>query len=172
MKLKTRILLALGLMTLLIAMLSIASTYFIQRLGTASEHIMKDNFKSIYNANMMASTLDEMDNALYKQIVDPKHYDLYHTSFIRNSTIFDENLKQAESNVTEPGEQLILTRLHKRYEHYIALIPIDVQTYLTVNALAYDSLKVSCIELFNVNKKGMDIRNSRAKDVSNEAALL
>jgi NtrC-family two-component system sensor histidine kinase KinB len=171
MKLKTRILLALGLMTLFIALLSIASTYFIQRLGTASEHIMKDNFKSIYNANMMASALDEMDNALYKQIVDPKHYDLYHASFTRNSGVFEENLKQASSNVTEPGEELIVNRLHQRYEHYLAFVPIDVQTYLTVNAQAYDSLKASCLELFAINKKGMDIRNSRAKEVSNEAAL-
>src|SRR5204863_2693728 len=77
----------------------------------------------------------------------------------------------AEANVTEPGEQSIVSLLHHRYQKYIEFIPIDVQTYLTVNALTYDSLKASCIDLFNINKKGMDIRNSRAKEISNEAAL-
>ena len=171
MKLKTRILLALGLMTLLIALLSIASTYFIQRLGTASEHIMKDNFKSIENAGEMSAALDEMDNAQYKGIIDPLHKSQYTLIYTSNDSIFSHNLQLAEANITEPGESEILQILHRRYSEYRAIASPSIQVYLQTGSKAYDSLKASCIALLNVNKKGMDIRNATAKAVSKEATL-
>ncbi|MEP7234064.1 MAG: ATP-binding protein [Ignavibacteriota bacterium] len=171
MKLKSRILLVLGLMTLLIAMLAIASVSFLGRLGTASERIMKDNFSSVENAHTMITSLDEMDNARYRLIIDQAHTDSYTAMFKDNDSIFQIKLKQAESNITEPGEREILILLHLRYNNYKASLTTGIDLHVPLISPLYDSLKRSCVELFDINKKGMDIRNTKAKGVSEEATL-
>ncbi len=171
MSLKKRILLAVGLLTVLIALLAIASAYFIHRLGDASGTILKDNFLSIENANAMTFALDEMDNSRYKEIVDSSNESYYRASFAHYDSIFNSNLDHASKNITEPGEKEILTSVQHLYIQYKALQVTTVAYYLNSDSKLYDSLKAGCISLLNVNKKGMEIRNDRAKRVSSKAAI-
>ncbi|MBS1902225.1 MAG: HAMP domain-containing protein [Bacteroidetes bacterium] len=175
MKLRTRILLALGLMTVLIGALAVASAFVVKRLGTASENIIKDNFISIEAANYMTDALDEMDNAVSHRLFAPKTRALdYRATYARNDSMFRKYLSVAESNVTEPGERDILQALHSRYNEYTQKASADSLTYasyLVDLAQHYESLKASCIALLEVNKKGVYLRNERAKRVAAEAIL-
>ncbi len=171
MKLKKRILIALGLMALLIVSLALASTYFVQRLGSASENILKDNYVSIVAAHSMLDALDEMDNAVLRSHLDTAEKAIQYTLlFDHADSIFARNLSIAEGNITEPGEKELLVELRKRYELYKSEAPASIPVGERIGPL-YDSLKVSCIALLDLNTKGMHLRNVKAKEVSNQAIL-
>lgn len=175
MKLKTRIIVALGVMTALIIALAAASTYFTDRLGIASENILKDNFRSVEAANVMIDGLDEMDNAVKKGLfVEGELRTMHDHEFKISDSLFVNSLRRAESNITEPGEKEILVRLRQRYTDFIkacSAATSDKRSYLATLAPAYDSLKASCMDLLQVNTLGMDIRNLKAKSVSEQAML-
>ncbi len=175
MKLKTRIIVALGVMTALIIALAAASTYFTDRLGVASENILKDNFRSVEAANVMIDALDEMDNAIKKDLFAEGEYRAMHEDEFRTSdSLFVNSLQRAESNITEPGEKEIVVRLRERYSNFkkaCNTASADKRSYLATLAPTYDSLKGSCMELLQVNTLGMNTRNAKAKSVSEQAML-
>jgi PAS domain S-box-containing protein len=175
MKLKARIMIALGVMTLLIFMLALGATFFMKRLGNASENIMKDNFSSIADANAMIDALDLMDNAVSHSMFDSSgRAGKYSEIFLRNDSSFIHNLVLAEGNITEPGEGEIVKQIRKRYTEYTTHATaslISRKPMLDEMAPQYDSVKASCIALLNVNTRGMNIRNTRAEEVSKDAVL-
>ena len=175
MTLKIRILLALTLMTLLILLLAVGSMFFIQRLGTASENILKDNFVSIEAASSMTDALDEMDNARGRSFIgNPQEQKDFRRIFFIYDSIFAKNLSLAESNITEPGEKEIVNTLRGRYTVYKKSAldsSLIFNEYLKKVVSEYDLLKASCIALLEVNKNGMNIRNLQAKKVSGDAIL-
>ena len=63
MKLKTLILWGYVLMGAIIIALSSFSIYFIERLNSASEKILKDNYLSIESANKLIDNLDIIENS-------------------------------------------------------------------------------------------------------------
>jgi two-component system, NtrC family, sensor histidine kinase KinB len=174
MKLKTRILIALALMALLIVSVAIASTYFVQRLGSASESILQDNYASIGAVDKMIDALDRMDNAILYARLDPKEATKHKAAFSSADSIFANSLVFAEKNITEPGENKILGELRNRYERYRSQAPAPSQIGEHIAGRIgplYDSLKGSCIELLNINTKGMNLRNLKAKEIANQAIL-
>lgn len=175
MTLKTRILLALGAMTLILVAIAVASSLFLSRLGTASEHIMKDNFISIEEATSMIDALDMMDNAVSKRFFSPiADFPQLAIVFQNSDSIFAHDLVLAEHNITEPGEREILIRLREQYNSYkhLALATsLSHEDFIRLVAPAYDTLKASCLALLDVNKQGMYIRNDRAKIAAREATM-
>jgi PAS domain S-box-containing protein len=175
MKLKSRITLTLGAMTLLIIALAAASTYFLARLGDASENILKDNFRSVENVNIMIDALDEMDNSITRDLLTggTRHqYELQR--FQSYDSLFHAKLTDAEANITEPGEREILIALRKKYQEFIIVCRSEGNqppSYLSRIPPVYDSLKARCIDLLRINTLGMNIRNNKAKAVSEQAAL-
>jgi PAS domain S-box-containing protein len=156
-------------------MLALGATFFMKRLGNASENIMKDNFSSIVDANAMIDALDLMDNAVSHSMLESgSNVDGYRGIFLRADSVFQHNLVLAEDNITEPGEGVILKELRKRYSGYTRSATVSLMSrkvLLRDLAPQYDSVKASCIALLNVNTKGMNIRNHRAEEVSKDAIL-
>lgn len=175
MKLKTRIIVALAVMTTLIIALAAASTYFTDRLGIASENILKDNFRSVEAANVMIDALDEMDNAIKKDLFAEGEFRSMHAhEFKTSDSLFVNSLRRAESNITEPGEKEIVVHLRERYANFkkaCSTATSDKRAYLATLAPAYDSLKASCMNLLQVNTLGMNTRNAKAKGISEQAML-
>jgi len=166
---------ALGVMTLLIFMLTLGATFFMKRLGNASENIMKDNFSSIADANAMIDALDLMDNAVSHSILESgSNVEVYSDIFHHADSVFRYNLVLAEGNITEPGEGVMLKELRKRFSAYSRSATVSLMSrkvFLQDIAPQYDSVKASCLTLLNVNTKGMNIRNHRAAEVSKDAIL-
>lgn len=167
MKLKTRILIALGLMALLIVSLAAASTYFVQHVASASESILKDNYASIGAVNTMIDALDRMDNAVLYARLDPEKAATHRSAFTSADSVFAISLIFAEKNITEPGEKEILNKLRSGYERYRS----EQLEGSESNEPQYDSLKATCIELLNINTKGMNLRNLKAKEAATQAVL-
>ena len=86
MKIKTKLRLGLLFLLALILMLSLASSFYINRLADVSSAILKDNYESIQYSKNMIQALDDgnSDLAIKK---------------------FEENLVAQEHNITEVGEK-------------------------------------------------------------------
>ncbi len=175
-KLKTWILLGYIIMAVIIVLLSGFSIYFIERLNSASEKILKDNYLSIESAKHLIDNLDKIDNSralLLSNVESEKNfasgeYDSGKDNFIKYLMI-------CESNITEKGEKDLLVLLRKDYEEYIQLTNSassqDVSFYLSVLLPKYKSVKTYCFELLNLNEKAMLRKNENSRNISKSTEI-
>lgn len=177
MKLKTLILWGYVLMGAIIVALSSFSIYFIERLNTASEKILKDNYLSIESVNNMIDNLDVIDNSqailLSKKQIEKE---TSRKEYIEAKKIFDKYLLKCEGNITETGESEILKNLRIQYESYIVNIEKtdpEISDIKYINELIpeYRKVKLYCYELLRINEKGMLIKNENAKTISRETEI-
>lgn len=88
MKIKTKLMLGLGFLFLVIILIGTVSIVYINRLATESKEILKDNYKSVQITKKMLREIDvlENDTALFYREME-------------------KYLDQQEKNITEPGEK-------------------------------------------------------------------
>lgn len=177
MKLKTLLLWGYILMAAVIVALSAFSIYFIERLNTASEKILKDNYLSIESVNMMIDNLDEIDNS--QAILLAKDRIEKNTSrkeYSKAKEIFIKYLIVCEGNITEPGEEKLLVELRNKFELYISFIEKSDSTFSEqkyVNDLIpkYREIKSLCYELLTINEKGMLMKNEESRKISKSTEI-
>jgi PAS domain S-box-containing protein len=136
--------LAVGLTFLFVAilMLGVVSIYFINKLSSDSEAILKDNYNSLIYANSMLKALDKMPK-------DP--------SAIND---FENTLKKQEQNVTETSEDIATKDLRNSFEQ-LKLHPSDTTYYNTVRKQIYF---ITDLNNGHINKK-----NIQAESTSKQA---
>ena len=96
MKIKTKLYLGVGLLFLLIFILNIVATYYINALKSDTENIIAANYKSLQYSRNMLSALQQKNR-----------YDLKK---------FEASLIKQENNITEMGEAEITNELRDNYE--------------------------------------------------------
>ena len=86
-RLKTKLSLGLGFLFLVILTFGILSLYYINRLSSDADRILRNNYESLVYSNNMLKALEEMpgDTSAYR--------------------LFEANLRNQESNITESGEK-------------------------------------------------------------------
>ena len=98
MKIKTKLTLGVGLLFLLIILLSIMGTTYINALKSDTENILVSNYNTLEYARNMLSGLENDDNEAINT--------------------FEINLQKQENNNTEVGEKEATTELRKHFEQY------------------------------------------------------
>ncbi len=164
-------------MAALIVALSAFSIYFIERLNSASERILKDNYLSIESVNRMIDNLDVIDNS--RAILLSKKKQENETSrkeYSEAKRIFQQYLQICEGNITEDGEEELLQRLKRQYEIYISKIEetdtlASDEKYINELIPEYRKVKNLCYDLLNLNEKGMLKKNENAKLISRETEI-
>ena len=177
MKLKTILLWGYFLMAALIVALSAFSIYFIERLNSASEKILKDNYLSIESVNKMINNLDVIDNS--QAILLSKKKPEKETSrkeLSEAKMIFQKYLLICEGNITEEGEGELIKKLKQQYEIYISKIEetdttASEEKYISVLIPEYRKVKILCYDLLNLNEIGMLKKNENAKLISRETEI-
>lgn len=177
MKLKTLILWGYVFMAVIIAALSSFSIYFIERLNTASEKILKDNYLSIESVNKMIDNLDIIDNSqailLSKKKKEKETSIKEYTEAKKN---FENYLYICEGNITEEGEGELLSALKLQYNDYVFKIEStdsalsDVK-YINELIPEYRKVKKLCYNLLRLNENGMLNKNENAKIISRETEI-
>jgi two-component system, NtrC family, sensor histidine kinase KinB len=175
MKLKTIFLLGYLLLGFIAVLLGATGIYFIERLSSSPDRILKDNYGSILAAQNMIDELDNMDNSFIIIIAGKKERAYADSLFTKASGGFFNNLALCENNITEPGETELLAKLRGNASDYIALynskIITDISAYDTLVAPVYSRLKLECYNLLNLNHKGMLLRRDETVKVSESAEL-
>jgi two-component system, NtrC family, sensor histidine kinase KinB len=170
--LKRKLSLGLGFLFLIIFLLIILCSFYVQNLARDSDNILKNNYVSIvYSKNMLLS-IDDMKTAITSTVFNPdkKNMEHYFKLFETAKTEFEKNKKSENDNITEIHEKEYVDKLNKNYEIFINLSNrikhggINNSIYFTDYISAYEKIKQSIININDINMQAVERKNQLTKD--------
>lgn len=177
MKLKTSLLLGDLLLGIIVLVLSFTAIYFINRLSSAPDKILNENYGSIVAAQKMIDELDNMDNAVISSVGGAKNREVIEQIFEKSQSSYYKNLNICAKNITEPGEKELIDSIKTASEDYIRTFKQNeaslknISDYDRLVYPLYVSLKQKNYELLNLNHKGMLLRRDIAINISETAKI-
>ncbi len=146
MKIKTKLRLGFGFLFIIVLSFGLIALFFLNELSDKSKIILKDNYKSLKYVSAMRKVIDENTFPL-----TPKQ-----------AQVFEKNLKEEGTNLTENGEKLAFQRLENTYK---GLSTKGVQT----NSIK--ELRSALQNIEAVNMKAIYVKNEMANAASARANL-
>jgi two-component system, NtrC family, sensor histidine kinase KinB len=123
MTLKTKLVLGLGFLFLIIFILAGFCSYYVGRLGQESGNILKDNYYSIVYSKNMLSGLDDMKASITSTMHRADRLetmsDYYVRLFESGRKVFETNLKAENNNITEIHEKEYVETLNQDYDSFL-----------------------------------------------------
>ena len=173
MKLKTKLTFGIGFLFLIIFVLVIFSSYFVQKLSQESDSILKDNYDSIVYSKNMISTLDDMKASLEKRTFNPNGNkelaDNNLRQFETGRIEFETNLKAENGNITEIHEQDYVNTLNTEYNLYLNLCAQmnkglgNSSMYFNEFLPLYQKMRNSIYNIYDVNIQAVERKNKDTK---------
>lgn len=177
--LRNKILSGNGISLLLIILVLAWAIVSLQRLGTASDAILKENYKSILAAENMMSALERQDSATL--LILAGYHEQGSQQFKENSIEFAKWLGRASDNVTIKGEQEIIYQIQRLFSAYQdASAPLrnneisgTEMAELYYNAIfpAFADVRESCIHLRVINQDTMFKASDHTRSIARWAVL-
>jgi hypothetical protein len=167
--LKTKLVVGLAFLFLVIFSLVVACSYYVGRLGNESTAILKDNYDSIVYARNMLAGLDDMRTSVMS-VADAHREsgmsDYYGRLFDSGKSLFEANLKAENGNITEIHEKDYVGALNRNYSSYVKLCLL-IRSGQRGNSTgsgsfqtATERLKASVNEIYDVNMQAV-VRKSQ-----------
>ncbi|HEX9143141.1 MAG TPA: ATP-binding protein [Candidatus Binatia bacterium] len=116
MSLRTKLLLAQVPMALILIIISGLSVWMVASLGSHSQTILKDNYRSVLAAQRMKEAIERMDSAALFIVAGRPDKAL--PQIVQNRLRFESELKVQEGNITEPSEREVTQRLRQFWNDY------------------------------------------------------
>ena len=142
-RIKTKLTLGLSFLFSVILLLVALGTYYLNRLSTDSTAILKDNYESLEYVQEMTQTLD--------------------SDFEQFISVFGQNLKHQENNITEVGEKELTEELRNHFDSVIARNESDSLSVANMRSLLYDIGKI--------NMQAIVRKNETARQTSRNAVI-
>jgi NtrC-family two-component system sensor histidine kinase KinB len=161
-----------GLLTLVMMGVSAVGIYHFVRLGRAVDTILANNYKSIIAAENMEEALERQDSAAMFFIAG--HLDKARQQFSANVQKFTLQFEIAAHNVTEPGEDKIISDIQTQSSGYSRALedflggkearsPTEAsQAYFDRLEPAFVALRSRLEDLLHLNQQAMVNANERA----------
>jgi hypothetical protein len=124
MTLKTKLILGLGFLFLIIFTLAGFCSYYVGTLAQESDRVLKDNYYSLVYARNMLAGLDDTKTSLAATIFNTGRggmSDYYARLFDSGRNVLETNLKAENKNITEIHEKEWVDRLNQDYDSYLKL---------------------------------------------------
>jgi two-component system, NtrC family, sensor histidine kinase KinB len=162
MSLRTKLLLAQIPLGVVLIIISVLSVTLISKLGSHSQTILKDNYRSVLAAQRMKEAIERMDSAALFIIAGRPDKGLPQAA--QNRPLFEAELKVQEGNITEPGEAEVTTRLRvlwteyqRKFDHLVELKDPQAsrQFYFTELEPAFEKVKNTADEILAMNQDAM-----------------
>lgn len=173
MTLKTKLILGLGFLFLIIFTLVGFCSYYVGRLGQESENILKANYESLVYSREMLSGLDDIKTSISVYMPDTGHSgtmsEYYSRLFESGKNVFETNLKLENNNITEINEKEYVARLNNEYSSFIKLSlqmkggSEGKSLYLNDFLPACERLKQSINTIYDVNMQAVVRKSQLAK---------
>jgi hypothetical protein len=144
MKLKTKLSLGLGFLFVVILVFGTLSIYYINRLGTDFEKVLKNNHESLVHCNNMLKALEDIP------------------AKTGSAKQFENNLTKQEANITESGEREATLDLRKNFTELLAN-PADSSNY--------PQLRQSIQVINDLNQQAILRKNAVAQKTAEDAKL-
>lgn len=116
MSLRTKLLLAQAPLGIVLALVCILSLVIVSSLGSHSQTILKDNYRSVLAAQRMKESIERMDSAALFLLAGQQEKGVQQAEEYRPQ--FETELKVQEGNITEPGEREVTQRLRGFWTAY------------------------------------------------------
>jgi len=150
MTLKTKLILGLGFLFLIIFTLAAFCSYYIGKLGQESDNILRDNYYSIVYSKNMLSGLDDMKTSITSTMYNTGRAgtmsDYYVRLFESGRNVFETNLKAENNNITEIHEKEYVETLQQDYDSYVKLC-LQMKTGLGGRSVYFDEFLPACERL-------------------------
>lgn len=154
MPLRRKLLFSMLIPAFLIAVVGVVGVYSLQHLEQAAERILSDNYQSIQNTRRMERSLWRLETAVTGAVSSAPDI----TRREKLVETFEEALGGCESNITEPGENAVLSRIRESWNTLRPrLLRPDQPTadMLAENRETADSLHDDIAELVSLNERAM-----------------
>jgi len=172
MNLYKKLLLAQGPIALALVSLGIFSVVAISYLGSHSQTILKDNYRSVLAAQRMKEAIERMDSAALFLVAGQREKGIEQGA--KNRPIFEAELKVQEGNITEAGEKEFTAGLRNAWIDYQAKFgkleksagaDEAKQLYFSELEAAFYKVKASADEILAINqdmmvRKSDDVRRT------------
>ncbi len=142
MKLKTKLVLGLSFLFIVILAFGILSIFYINRFSADSKSVLHNNLESLLYANNMLKALEDIP--VKKDAID----------------LFEKNLAKQEANITEPGEKEETQELRKNLAELLSN-PQDSSNYI--------QLRQSLQNINDLNQQAIIRKNDVAKKTADNA---
>lgn len=160
---RTKLLLAQAPLAVVLALVCVLSIVMISTLGSHSQTILKDNYRSVLATQRMKEAVERLDDSLALSLIKGQQEEVFkQTSTYRQQ--FEQELQVQEGNITEPGEQEVTQRLRTFWNEYQQKItqfreikePESVrQFYFTELEAAFRVLRAALEEILAINQDSM-----------------
>lgn len=162
------------LFLVIILLLSISSAFYLNRLSGKTGKILKENHYSVVYARDMAAKLTNINHGIISSFLVNNIPD---TSAINGEFMqFRKSLELEKNNITEIGEDKLVTNIENYFIEYHRLVleyyktpdPGSKVNYLQTN---FDTLYRQLILLSQMNEKAIEARTNDARVSSKKYAL-
>jgi signal transduction histidine kinase len=116
MSLYKKILLAEAPLAIALGIVCVVSVFVISSLGSHSQTVLKDNYRSVLAAQRMKEAIERMDSAALFIVAGERQKGVEQAE--RNRAIFEAELKVQEGNITEAGEKEFTEKLRANWKDY------------------------------------------------------
>jgi len=146
------------------------SAWRLEELGGASRRIIADNYDSVLAAEDMKESLERLDSAALFALLGEVERGRAQAALHRQR--FDRSLRQAASNITEPGEGAVVDSIRTGAEDYDRHLerllerqpPVPADAYFVGLEPRFDALRARVGQLLQLNQEAMRAK-SRAAEV-------
>jgi two-component system, NtrC family, sensor histidine kinase KinB len=168
MNLYRKLLLAQAPIALALAIVGVISVLVVSYLGSHSQTILKDNYRSVLAAQRMKEAAERMDSAALFMVAGERQKGIEQAE--KNRPVFEAELKVQEGNITEAGEKEFTEKLRAAWTEYVARfdrlqksVSADEPRRLYFSELeaVFYKVKTAADEILAINQDAM-VRNSDA----------
>lgn len=162
MNLYKKILLAEAPVAVALAVVSVVSVAVISSLGSHSQTVLKDNYRSVLAAQRMKEAIERMDSAALFVVAGERQKGIEQAE--KNRGIFEAELKVQEGNITEAGEKKFTEKLRAAWTAYLVKFDALQKTsgaeearrlYFSELETAFLQVKTAADEILAINQDAM-----------------
>jgi NtrC-family two-component system sensor histidine kinase KinB len=170
---RTRFTIGMIFLFIIILVLSVFSGYYLNKLSKKTGAILKENYLSVVYAREMSEGLMAIDQEITTGYLAERHPDSLKIEKELNK--INESLSLEKNNITEPGEDKLVSDIDKAFTEYKGTIVKNFKTPGTVSGMLYLQNKAGDIyqelmQLSQMNGKAIEVKTDDAK-ASAQSAL-
>ena len=162
MRLRTQIFSGFIFILILFLILAGVSIYYLDNVGQASERILEENYSSVKASEELIVSLAKVDQILAKICLGSNYNeDILLKILEREKEIFNSNLEICKSNISEVGEQQLVSDLSAQYTDYEKQLydfrntTDRVGLYFSVLQNKNEILRETCANLIDLNHRAL-----------------
>lgn len=131
-------------------------------MGEVSSRIIADNYESVVAAQQMKESLERQDSAALFALLG--EHDRAARQLAEHRALFQQALRNAAANLTEPGEPEVVRAIQEGFREYSAVLDrllsesarhADTSGYFAEASPQFDALRADCDRLLTLNQQAM-----------------